>query len=206
MRQAFTTMLALLFIFPIANVQAEENRGFSLSGLFKFKKAEERDKYVPVEKEKKEQLVLQGNAGPKMPAVPAGTIKKEIIVKSSLPPKDFTQKQPDVKTDLPETTVEYNPKIPYMTLIFQNEFQKNLEPGHVNILETSMKTMKSGFYRGKIQIKSFSSKDHKSAIDRAQKVRSYMISKGVSITDLDVQAFPNANQGNTIHIFLLGES
>ena len=205
MKLFFIFLLALCLFTPIESIRAEENRGFNLSGLFKFKKAEEKDKYLPVEKEKKEQLVLTGSAGPKMPAVPAGSIKKEVIVKSSLPPKDFSQKQPDIKKELPKVTVSFNPKIPFTTLIFQNELQQNLESGHLNILKTSMNDMKKGFYRGKVQIKSFSSKGQQTAIDRAQKVRSFMISNGISITDLDVQAFPNANQGNTIHIFLLGE-
>ncbi len=208
MKHFFILICFLLVSAPLLSsmARAEENRGFSLSGLFKFKKAEEKDKYLPVEEAKKDKLVLTGSAGPSMPAVPAGNIKKEVIVQSTLPPPKFQQKDNSAKTQLPPVTVSYNPKIPYMTLIFQNEFQQNLESGHMKILEKSLMDMKNGFYRGQVQIKSFSSKGQKPAIDRAQKVRSFMMSKGIKVTDLDVQAFPNANQGNTIHIFLLGES
>lgn len=186
---------------------AEENRGLNISNFFKIKKAEEKDKYLPVEKKKEPALVLKGSAGPKMPAVPAGDIKTEVIVKTSLPPPALQTLTPQKKTkkNLPPTTLEFNPDIPYMTLIFQNEFQRNLEPGHLNLLKSSLQDIQKGYYRGKIQIKSFSSSDQKAATERAQKIRSYMISNGVPLTSLDVQAFPNANQGNAIHIFLLGE-
>ena len=199
--------MACLSAYP---AQAEENRGFSLSNFFKFKKAEEKDKYVPVEKEKKPAVILSGNAGPKMPAVPTGSIKKEVIVSTSLPPKTelkIITPETKKKPDLPPVTVKYNPEIPFTTLIFQHTEQRNLEPGHQDILADSLQSIKKGFYRGKIRIQSFSDgKNNKSAMDRALKVREYMLQNGISLTDLDVQALPSKKQGNSIHIFLLGES
>ena len=195
--------ILVIFMSISPAIQAQENRGFSLSGLFKFNKAEEKDKYVPIEEEKEPAVVLQGNAGPAMPAVPAGSIKKEVIVKSSLPPP--TPNKPQELKALPPVTVEYHPKIPFTTLIFQNGYQENLEPSHLEMLKASLSEARDGHYRGKIQIKSFSDRGRESAIDRAQKVRKYLLDQGISITDLDVQAFPTQTQGNTIHLFLLGE-
>ncbi len=203
------SLLTLAVILLFGNFSfAEENRGFNLSGLLKFNKAEERSKadtYIPVEEKKKKAVQLEGSAGPKMPAVPAGAIKKEVILSAAPLPKEFIKKQHQQETPLPPVTVNYNPKIPYVSLIFQNHYQQNLEPAHMDVLKTSMQDMKKGFYRGKVQVKSFSDKDQKVAMDRAQKIREYMLKNGVSLIDLDVQAFSNSTQGNTVHIFLLGE-
>ncbi len=200
-------MTAYISAFPAF---AEENRGFSLSNFFKIKKAEDQDQYRPVEQEKKPAIVISGNAGPKMPAVPAGEIKKEVIVTTMLPPQPapkivtLEEKQ---KAQPPPVTVEYNPDIPFMTLMFQHTEQRNLEPAHQQILEDTLKTIKTGFYHGKIRIQSFSDgQSNKPAMDRALKVREYLLQNGIALTDLDVQALPSQKQGNAIHIFLLGES
>ncbi|MCB9963847.1 MAG: hypothetical protein H6857_02755 [Rhodospirillales bacterium] len=204
--------LTFLLVAPMWSLpsRAEEpNRGLSLSKIFKINKAQESDttgapEEAPSQNEEDQSgIVLTGGAGPRMPAVPPGDIKKEIIIDAKASVGD--QSGSDVEVAPPLVPLVFNPKIPFATLFFQNGHQQSLETAHRQLIELTVQKVKQGHYDGKIRIQSYSDAGHQTAMERAQKIRSLLILYGITPANLEVQALPGLKKDNLIHIFLLGD-